>query len=95
MNLIYDTIIKKGMATKEHIVFVYGRGQKLNNSVTRSFEATGYTFKLYGPQMQQGGGLFGGPAPQQKKCPLPGNEDNGMFILKHVKKYMYEREKVF
>lgn len=94
MNLIYDTIIKKGMATKEHIVFVYGRGQKLNNSVTRSFEATGNNFKLYGPKHQQGA-FWGAPAPQQIKCPLPGNEDNGMFILKHVKKYMYEREKVF
>ena len=79
MNLIYNLIVEKGMAPAKNIMFVYGRGHKLNKKV-KSFECTGPMFRLYGPSNQQQGFAFN-PQPAGPKCPLPGPQDNGVHCL--------------
>jgi hypothetical protein len=63
MNMIYNTIVSKGLAKEDQIVFVRGRGTELNSSTMASCTASG--FKMYCPStkpatMQLGGGGGGG-----------------------------------
>lgn len=77
MNMIYNTIVKSGLAKEEHIFFVRGRGGPLNSSLKNNFEAWN-NFRMYGTRNNAGGGgFFFGPANPPSGVPLPTKRDNG------------------
>ena len=47
MNMIYKTIIEKGLTTEDHIEFVSGRGGQLNSTNNHHSIASGANFGLY------------------------------------------------
>lgn len=53
MDMIYRTIISQGLASKDQIVFVHGRGKELNPSTFQNSYLAG-NFKMYGPYTRQG-----------------------------------------
>ena len=52
MDMIYKTIIEKGLAKEDQIMFVSGRGGKLNSATRNNEEANGFNFNLYGPKIK-------------------------------------------
>lgn len=73
-RMIYETIISQGLATKDQVVFINGRGQELNPSF-RNITLSAANFKMYGPYEQYN--TINGPA-GFSKAPL--SNDNGKNI---------------
>lgn len=66
MNMIYKTIIEKGLATDDQIRFVRGRGSDLNSRIKASetyqqdhFEMYGRGYPLWGPSSEDNGKCMG------------------------------------
>ena len=82
-KMIYETIISQGLAKKDQIVFVNGRGQELNPTFKNiTFPATG--FRMYGPCEQQLPPLTLGSVPTHNVPAgfrrAPSSNDNGKNI---------------
>ena len=77
MNMVYKTIIEKGLAKEDQIMFVTGRGGGLNASIKKSYEAAGENFKMYGPANLNQGGFCFGTVPHVSNMPFPSPRDNG------------------
>jgi hypothetical protein len=87
MNMIYNTIVSKGLAKEDQIVFVRGRGTELNSSA-KIASCTASGFKMYCPSTQSAttqlgcmdGDLFSGLQPPQPAGLQPPQPAGGQLI---------------
>ena len=91
-KMIYETIISQGLAKKDQIVFVNGRGKELNPTFKKiTFPAKG--FRMYGPCEQQLPALGSAPG-SVPTCNLPAGFSRAPSSNDNGKNFQYNNNVV-